>query len=312
MRLILICLMLLLPSSWVLADVGRVVLWIPYAPGGLNTRYALILQKQIESRSRYQVILNYVPGAGGRVGFERFAATQDGNINLLLGNDKIPIMVYLAKNLDPTALDRLQPLAFLGNNDYVISVNQRSPARSVADLDQLGKSSLTFGSVGKGSYGHFVQLYLQRHLRTSLTPVFYRGAAAGLAELAGGHIDLYFSFESDAMPFIETGRIVPVGTSRRGSSLTRDFASQRVVMPGGSFFALFSQNTLAPAQRQNLQELLRLMFDDPAVLEEWQRTIKTSRPHANANELARWWRSRLEFYQGLGSDPLFRQLEDSE
>ncbi|MPZ39147.1 MAG: hypothetical protein GEU95_14035, partial [Rhizobiales bacterium] len=85
----------------------------------------------------------------------------------------------------------LTNIAYLGGSPIVLSVNSKSPIKTLADFAAYGKKSekpLTYSSSGVGSSGHLFGETLARKVGIKVEHVPYKGAAKGLLDLVGGHI----------------------------------------------------------------------------------------------------------------------------
>ena len=87
----------------------------------------------------------------------------------------------------------LTNIAYLGGSPVVLSVNAKSPIKTLADFIAYGKKSgkpLTYSSSGVGSSGHLFGETFARKVGIKVEHVPYKGAAQGLLDLVGGHIDV--------------------------------------------------------------------------------------------------------------------------
>jgi tripartite-type tricarboxylate transporter receptor subunit TctC len=86
----------------------------------------------------------------------------------------------------------LTNIAYLGGSPVVLSVNAKSPIKSLADFVDYGKKTgkaLTYSSSGVGSSGHLFGETFARKVGIKVEHVPYKGAAQGLLDLVGGHIE---------------------------------------------------------------------------------------------------------------------------
>ena len=85
----------------------------------------------------------------------------------------------------------LTNIAYLGGSPIVLSVNSKSPIKTLADFIDYGKMSgkpLTYSSSGVGSSGHLFGETFANKVGIKVEHVPYKGAAQGLLDLVGGHI----------------------------------------------------------------------------------------------------------------------------
>ena len=218
-----------------------ITIWLPASPGGISTKNALLLRQLLEQRTKKTVVINYVPGAGGLIGLQKFMTQKDNRIHLFLNNEKPILDTYFTGQLDATVLELLKPIANLGHSQYILSTSVNNSLNSIEDLIQSQRSN-TIGNLGRGSMGHLIQLSLQQYLRQPLVSVYYKGTSQGVQDLIGGHIDLYSIWEVDGIEFVRAGRLRPLAASGVIQGLekpVRTFRELGLDMPRGTFFAIF-------------------------------------------------------------------------
>ena len=92
----------------------------------------------------------------------------------------------------------------------VLFVNSQYPAQSVADLVAAAKAKPgTIGCAlsGVGGVSHLTLELFKLRANVNLLPVPYRGAAIGLADVAGGTVPAIFSTLAAAKPLLDGGRV---------------------------------------------------------------------------------------------------------
>ena len=198
---------------------------IPYpAGGGLDLPGRAVAQKFADSTGQQMVIDNR-GGAGGLIAGEIVArATPDGYTLFLASNGQISIAPALYAKLPYHPLDDFVPITHFVDTPMVLFVNSQYPAQSVADLIALAKAKPgTIGCAlsGVGGVSHLTLELFKLRANVNLLPVPYRGAAIGLADVAGGTVPAIFSTLAAAKPLLDGARVraLAVASAKRTGGL---------------------------------------------------------------------------------------------
>jgi len=190
---------------------------IPYpAGGGLDLPGRAVAQKFLESTGEQMVIDNR-GGAGGLIAGEIVAkATPDGYTLFLASNGQISIAPALYPKLPYDPLKDFVPITHFVDTPMVLFVNAQYPVQSVTDLIAAAKAKPgTIGCAlsGVGGVSHLTLELFKLRANVNLLPVPYRGAAIGLADVAGGTVPAIFSTLAAAKPLLDGGRIRALGVA---------------------------------------------------------------------------------------------------
>lgn len=190
---------------------------IPYpAGGGLDLPGRAVAQKFADSTGQQMVIDNR-GGAGGLIAGEIVAkATPDGYTLFLASNGQISIAPALYPKLPYDPLKDFMPITHFVDTPMVLFVNAQYPVQSVADLIAAAKAKPgTIGCAlsGVGGVSHLTLELFKLKANVNLLPVPYRGAAIGLADVAGGTVPAIFSTLAAAKPLLDGGRVRALGVA---------------------------------------------------------------------------------------------------
>lgn len=198
---------------------------IPYpAGGGLDLPGRAVAQKFADSTGQQMVIDNR-GGAGGLIAGEIVAkSTPDGYTLFLASNGQISIAPALYAKLPYHPLDDFVPITHFVDTPMVLFVNSQFPVQSVADLIAAAKAKPgTIGCAlsGVGGVSHLTLELFKLRANVNLLPVPYRGAALGLADVAGGTVPAIFSTLAAAKPLLDGGRVraLAVASAKRTGGL---------------------------------------------------------------------------------------------
>jgi tripartite-type tricarboxylate transporter receptor subunit TctC len=186
---------------------------VPYPPGGPSDTTMRVSTRYLAGNLGQTVIIENVPGAGGRVGGRDVArAAPDGYTLLSGGSNENAITPALYKNLDYDPVKDFVPVAALATDSNVVVVNPAVPANSLAELVSYAKANpgkLTSGSAA-GIAPHLLLEYLRAHTGTDIVFVPYKGAAPAIADVLGNQIQLHASAKSVLLPLIKAGKLRPL------------------------------------------------------------------------------------------------------
>jgi tripartite-type tricarboxylate transporter receptor subunit TctC len=163
-----------------------------FAPGGAAGYLARTIADGLSTTFKQQFFVETRSGAAGAIGVHSVVATPPDGYNFVITNITMLVLSPIANpklGYDPER--DLTNIAYLGGSPIVLSVNAKSPIKSLADFIAYGKSSgkpLTFSSSGVGSSGHLFGETLANKVGIKVEHVPYKGAAQGLLDLVGGHI----------------------------------------------------------------------------------------------------------------------------
>jgi tripartite-type tricarboxylate transporter receptor subunit TctC len=203
-------LLALATAGRVRAQAGGVLhLVVPFAPGGGNDVFARQMAEGLGEARHQTVIVDNRPGAGGTLGTEQ--VVRAGADTLLLGHTgTVSINPALYKQLRFDPQTDLVPVAMFASSPLVLVVPADSPARDVAGLLALARSTaggLNYASSGSGTGGHLTGELFRELSGIKLTHVPYKGTAPALTDLVGGQVQLMFSVLPPALALVKAGRL---------------------------------------------------------------------------------------------------------
>jgi tripartite-type tricarboxylate transporter receptor subunit TctC len=181
----------------------------PYAPGGSTSFTARLVGQQLTDAWGQQAVVDNRPGANTMIGTSLAAKSPPGGYTLLIIGAVLASNHTLAKT-PYDAFKDIVPIATVLTYENVLVVPPPLPVKTVKDLVALAKShpnKLTYGTSSHGGPTHLVaELFnLEAGVKTRQIP--YKGGGPAVADLMGGHIDIFFSNPANVAALIRDGRL---------------------------------------------------------------------------------------------------------
>ena len=217
--LALACMGALLCGAAVAQDFPKraVTIVVPFAAGGGGDILARMAAPRLEAKWGVPVVVENKPGAGGNIGAVAVArATPDGYTLLLAGSPQFAVNVTLFKNLPYDPVHDFTPLAMAAATPFVLVVNPKVPATTVAEFIAYAKAQpqpLNYATAGFGVPHHLYMELLKSMTGVNLTPVPYRGSAPALSDVVAGHIPAMFVDLGPGLGQMQAGAVRSLGSS---------------------------------------------------------------------------------------------------
>ena len=196
------------PGTW---PVRPIRMMLGFAPGGPADIVGRTIAPKLTELLGQQVIIENRGGAGGTVATELVArSTPDGYTLTLASQSSYVFAPWLYPKLGYDPVKDFAPISTVVNTPYVVAINPRVPAKTVADLVRLGKGKkafLTFGSSGPGATSHIGGELLAQATGMPLLHVPYKGTGPSLAALVAGEIDIMIADLGPVLNMVKDGRL---------------------------------------------------------------------------------------------------------
>lgn len=223
---------------------------VPYPPGALTDLLARAIAQRLAVELDQPVIIDNKAGAGTLVGAEFVAkAAPDGYTLLMATSTTLGIspLLYPHAPVDPQR--DFAPIAQLGSVNFFLICNPAFPARNIRQMLEVIRAApgrYNYASVGSGSPHHLFMEILKAGYALDVQHVAYKGTAAALTDLVAGRIDVMFADATVAVPNIQAGNVVALGTSSaKPTTLLPSIAPIAATVPGFDWQAW--QGIVAPA-----------------------------------------------------------------
>jgi tripartite-type tricarboxylate transporter receptor subunit TctC len=190
---------------------------VPYPPGALTDLLARAIGERLSANLKQGVIVDNKPGAGTLVGAEYVAKQPPDGYTLLMATSTtlgISPALYRPSLIDPVR--DFAPVSQVGSVNFFLIANPAFPAKTVREMiDAIRRSpgKYNYASVGSGSPHHLFMETLKTELGLDIQHVPYKGTPAALTDLLTGTIQVMFADATIAVPNIQAGKVIALGTS---------------------------------------------------------------------------------------------------
>jgi tripartite-type tricarboxylate transporter receptor subunit TctC len=223
---------------------------VPFAPGGNTDGLARIIAQPLSETLGQPVVVENRPGAAGALAAEAVArAPADGHTLLMATPTQLALLPATAKApYDP--VKDFAPIGVIGTNPYVLAVHSSIPARTVAEfVDHVRgqPNKITYAAPVVGGLSHLTMVLFLKRAGIEMVPVGYKGGAAPMTDLVGGHVPVYFALLSDVVSHASSGsvRLLAITSERRLASIPNVPTLIEAGYPG--FKAVTWNGLVAPA-----------------------------------------------------------------
>jgi tripartite-type tricarboxylate transporter receptor subunit TctC len=188
---------------------------VPYPPGGPADTVARVTTAGLGAELGGSVIVENLPGAGGRVATKDVTRAAPDGYALLLGSSNEYAITPALYKLDYDPVKELAPVTAVATDSIAIVVNPSLPVHSLKDLVAYSKDhpgKLTSGAT-VGIISHLALMYFRAHMGADMLFVPYKGAAPALADTIGNQIQVTASAKSVLLPLIKAGKLRALAVS---------------------------------------------------------------------------------------------------
>jgi tripartite-type tricarboxylate transporter receptor subunit TctC len=205
---------------------------VPFAPGGAVDTTARVLGQAMESRVKWNFVVENRPGGNGFIATTAAAkSTPDGYTLLMAHTGEFAVNPALFADV-PYDLERdFIAITMVSDSPMLYLATAKAPFNTFQELVAQAKAkpgSISFGSAGNGSINHLAGEWLAQAAGIELLHVPYKGGAPAAAAVAAGDVQFGVMAAPGAMPHIKSGRGKVIGiTTAKKSPLDPSWATPR-------------------------------------------------------------------------------------
>jgi tripartite-type tricarboxylate transporter receptor subunit TctC len=184
---------------------------VGYTAGGQADVIARAVATKLSERLKNPVIVDNKPGGNAMIAAQSVALSEpDGHTLLFVTDAMTTIEPQLAgpKKVDVAA--DFEPIINMAFGPLILAASKDLPANSLGELVERGKKdaeALNFGTSGNTTPHRIAGEMLQQLAGFKMTHVAYKGTAASVTDLAGGHIELVIGATAALKPMADAGNI---------------------------------------------------------------------------------------------------------
>ena len=198
---------------------------VSFTPGGGADLTARTVGQGMSETLRQPVVVENRPGANGLVGAAAVAKSPpDGYTLLLTDRGALGVNPSLYKSLPYDPLQDFEYVGIATSAPYVLVVDPKLGAKSLADLVRLAKAKpggINYASFGIASMAQLNIEALKARLGINLTHVPYKGAGPAVQALVAGEAGVTISSPAAVLGFVREGRLraLAIGAQSRSPLL---------------------------------------------------------------------------------------------
>jgi tripartite-type tricarboxylate transporter receptor subunit TctC len=282
---------------------------VPAAPGSLTDPVARLVADDLGRRTGQNWVVDNRAGAGGIIGTDAVAKAPADGYTLLLTANNFIITPSLYRNVSYKVPGDFTLIGTVGRGDNLLVASAASGIATIKDLVERARTSrepINYTSPLIGSAAHLTVELFRRDAGIRLNHVPYSNSGQGTADTVAGLIPVNVMGISTALPYIQSGRLVPLAWTgpRRPPELPdtptfveAGFANVHL----GLWFALVGPAGLPADLVAWLNGQLNAALRAPSVLERLN-SLRIDPLPGSAADLAKLVASELPQYQRLAAE----------
>lgn len=198
---------------------------VPFSAGAGTDLLSRVIARKLQEAWGQNMVVENRPGGGTIIGVDVAAKAPPDGYTLVMVTPSFIINATGIKKLPYDSVRDFAPVTLFATSPLLLVAHPSLPVKSVKDLIALAKArpaQITYASAGNGSPTH-LGMEVFKSLGAAMIHVPYKGAAPGVIDLLGGHVQVMMTTLAFVKPHVETGKLTALGvsTAKRLSSLPR-------------------------------------------------------------------------------------------
>src|SRR2546428_98061 len=185
---------------------------VPFAPGGVTDSSARIVAAKMQEVIGQPVLVDNRTGAGGVIATDHVAKSAPDGYTILMASPAAQTLLQFLQKTGYDGLKDFAPITLVNTYPIVLMVHPSVPANNVRELIALAKAQpgkLNFA--GEGGLTQFSGEIFKYMAGIDMVYIPYKGGAPAAAAAAAGDAQVTFANYSDALAYMKTGRLRPLG-----------------------------------------------------------------------------------------------------
>ena len=188
---------------------------VPSSPGGAIDVTARAVTPKLADALGQPVIVDNKPGADTMIGTDMAAKAAPDGYTLVTVFDNFPLTQYLVRRVTYDAIKDFAPISLIIRGPMIVGVPAQLGVKDLAQFMQLAKSkgNLSYASAGAGTSSHLTAELFKMTTGIDVQAVHYKGAAPGVADLLGGHVQLMIAGFGTLVQQVRAGKVQALAVS---------------------------------------------------------------------------------------------------
>lgn len=256
---------------------------VGYPAGGSLDLTARVLGEALSDELKQTVIIENAGGAGGTIGAQKAARAAPDGYTLFLGaSNEMAIAGMISdtvrydsqKDFTSIGMVAAQPLLLTASP----AVGTKTAADYLKNLKAAEPNTFNFGSSGVGTALHLAGEMINESTGTQAEHIPYRGVTPLVTELVNGQLNYGILVMSSALPHVQSGKIVALGTTSKQRSAAAPEIPSLSETPGfekvdiSVWFALYAPANLP----QNVHDTLKNALNKALVSDTLRKKLEAS------------------------------------
>lgn len=182
---------------------------VAYGAGGSTDLVARALAEKFRERLGQSVVVLNKPGGSGTIGATAVARAAPDGYTLYVGYTSETVVVPQLSKSIKYSIDDFEPIAVTGLVPLVLITSKNIRAATVQGLIaevSAAPGKFTYGG-GIASPPHVMGAWFNRLNKLNVVHVPYRGGGQAVADVVGGHIDMFYAGLAAAKGAIDSGGV---------------------------------------------------------------------------------------------------------
>ena len=234
---------------------------------------ARVVAQKLSENTRWTVVIDNRPGAGGNIGVDATAKSAPDGYTLVMGQtSNLAINPSLFKDLPYDPVKDLAPIVLVGSGPIAIVVRSDAPYKTLPDLVAAAKAkpgAISMATPGNGTVAHLTGVRLMQATGVKFEHIPYKGASAAIPDLLGGNVDFYLSSVPSVQSQVSAGKLrILATTGPKRSPLFPTVPTATESYKGflaGTWFGILAPAATPKPILERLNTELNKAIADPAV-----------------------------------------------
>jgi len=192
---------------------------VPWTAGSGTDVVSRYIGEQLSSAWKVPVYVDNRSGASGIIGSQAVAQARPDGHTLLVAVTSHLTNPHFYKEKLPYDTDKdFTPVILLSKTPAILWANPGLGAKSLADIVAMAKrepGKLVYASSGVGNTPHLTAEMFKQAAKLDITHAPYKGAAASVPDVLGGHVPLAISLMGTFQSYYDTKQILALAVASR-------------------------------------------------------------------------------------------------